>query len=151
MEKEEDEEEGRGSVEDFRHWGGRGGGWGGLAAEMHAALLATKETCLLTLILHTATSRIFRKGGERRCREMKGKKVGGRRDAERCWVKRQTDRRWTAKVGKSQLENTQRLKINCWDTCTLKLWKTDSILLLSTVKISILSALVMMFTVLSAK
>lgn len=42
---------------------GRGGEGG--AAEIHAALSATKETCLLSLMLHAATSRIFRKGRER--------------------------------------------------------------------------------------
>lgn len=34
------------------------------AADIHAALLATKETCLLTLMLLDATSRIFRRRTE---------------------------------------------------------------------------------------
>lgn len=62
-----------------------GGGVGGDAAEIHAALKATKETCLLTLIQHAATTGIFRRGRETFYRDE-------RKEGKRADVWRQKDK-----------------------------------------------------------
>lgn len=59
-------------MEGKREGGREGDGGDGDAAEIHAALKATKETCLLTLIQHATTGGILRGGGV-----LKGKRVRG--------------------------------------------------------------------------
>lgn len=89
---------------------------------------------------------------------MKRKKVQGRRDEEGWCVKEEEINRqkWAAKWSKVNLRWHKQLRltlqINSWDTSTPKLCKTwFNTALLSMSKISILSALVLMFTLLSAK
>lgn len=82
-----------------RGWGKRGisetGGEGRkerrAAAEIHAALGATKKTCLLTLMLHAATSRIFFKEERDVAGRWKEKGEWGRWEAWQMLGKRRRD------------------------------------------------------------